>query len=141
MREINLNLRLKAPQAEVFSCDKQYIVLITGRRWGKTTLALWLLVVAAFSKPGSIGYYIAPTYGQAKRIAWHRLKELVPHEARRRTSEQELLMELPNGSIIQLHGADRPDRLRGVWLRFRRDGRVRRYEIGDLECRDSPGSF
>jgi hypothetical protein len=106
------------PHAEVFSCDKRYKVLITGRHWGKTTLALWLLIVNGFSKPVSIGYYIAPTYGQAKRIAWHRLKELVPREARRRTSEQELLIELPNGSIIQLHGADRPDRLRGVGLDF-----------------------
>src|SRR6185295_24 len=102
----------------VFVCAKRFIVLITGRRWGKTTLALWMLIVNGFSTPGRIGYYIAPTYGQAKRIAWQRLKELVPPKARRRSSEQELLIELANGSIIQLHGADRPDRLRGVGLDF-----------------------
>jgi hypothetical protein len=118
MGEINLNLRLRAAHAKVFACDKRLIVLITGRRWGKTTLALWMLIVNGFSTAGRIGYYIAPTYSQAKRIAWQRLKELVPPNARKRTSEQELLIELPNGSIIQLHGADRPNRLRGVGLDF-----------------------
>ncbi len=118
MGEINTTLALRRPHAEVFSCDKRFIVLVAGRRWGKTTLAMWCLVVNAFSNTDRICYYIAPTYGQAKRIAWSVLKELVPPGARRRISEQELLIEVRNGSIIQLHGADRPDRLRGVGLDY-----------------------
>jgi len=118
MSEINLTLSLRRRHAEVFLCDKRFIVLVAGRRWGKTTLAIWWLVVNALSNRGRICYYVAPTYGQAKRIAWSVLKELVPPSARRRTSEQELLIEVLNGSIIQLHGADRPDRLRGVGLDF-----------------------
>jgi hypothetical protein len=116
MSQINLVLSLKRHQAEVFSCDKRFIVLVAGRRWGKTTLAVWWLVVNAFRSENRICYYVAPTYGQAKRIAWRVLKVLVPTEARCRISEQELSIELPNGSIIELHGADRPDRLRGVGL-------------------------
>jgi hypothetical protein len=81
-------------------------------------LAIWCLVVNAFGKTDRICYYIAPTYDQAKRIAWSLLKKLVPPEARRRTNEQELLIELRNGSIIQLHGADRSNRLRGVGLDY-----------------------
>jgi hypothetical protein len=107
--DINLTLALRRPHAEVFSCDKRFIVLVAGRRWGKTMLALWCLVVNAFSNADRICYYIAPTYGQAKRIAWSVLKNLVPAGARRQISEQELFIELLNGSIIQLHGADRPD--------------------------------
>ena len=99
-----------------FLCGKRFIVLVARRRWGKTTLAIWWLIADAFSKEGRISYYIAPTYGQAKRIAWSVLKQLLPKDARWRISEQELLIELPNGSIVQLHGADRPDRLRGVGL-------------------------
>src|SRR6202521_289544 len=118
MFEINLTLRLKRRHAEVFSCCKRFIVLVAGRRWGKTMLSMWWLVVNAFSNNGRICYYIAPTYGQAKRIVWGVLKNLVPPEARRRTSEQELSIELRNGSIIQLHGADCPDRLRGVGLDY-----------------------
>jgi Terminase large subunit, T4likevirus-type, N-terminal len=102
----------------VFSCDKRFVVLVAGRRWGKTMLALGCLVVNAFSEPDRICHYLAPTYSQAKRIAWSVLKELVPPGARRRTSEQELLIELRNGSIIQLHGADCPDRLRGIGLDY-----------------------
>lgn len=118
MAEINITLALRQPHAEVFSCKKRFVVLVAGRRWGKTVLALWWLIVNAFSNTDRICYYVAPTYGQAKRIAWSILKKLVPPEARRRTSEQELLIELRNGSTIQLHGADRPDRLRGVGLDF-----------------------
>ena len=118
MSEINLTLSLRRRHAEVFLCVKRFVVLVAGRRWGKTVMAVWCLIVNAFSRKGSICYYIAPTYGQAKRIAWSLLKKLVPPWARRRTSEQELLIELRNGSIIQLHGADRPDRLRGVGLDY-----------------------
>jgi hypothetical protein len=116
MAQINLRLTLRRHQAEVFLCGKRFIVLVAGRRWGKTTLAIWYLVVNACGNKDRICYYVAPTYGQAKRIAWRLLQQLVPKEACRRVSEQELLIELLNGSIIQLHGADRPDRLRGVGL-------------------------
>jgi hypothetical protein len=116
--ETSITLALRRPHADVFLCDKRFIVLVAGRRWGKTMLAVWCLIVNAFSHRNRICYYIAPTYGQAKRIAWSVLKELVPSRARRRTSEQELLIELPNNSIIQLLGADRPDRLRGVGLDY-----------------------
>src|SRR5438552_12972865 len=63
-------------------------------------------------------YYVAPNYRQSKRIAWGVLKQLVPIEARCRSSEQELSIQLHNGSIIQLHGADNFDSLRGVGLDF-----------------------
>jgi hypothetical protein len=76
--EINTTLALRRPHAEVFSYDKRFIVLVAGRRWGKTMLAIWCLVVNAFSNRDHICYYIAPTYDQAKRIAWRVLKELVP---------------------------------------------------------------
>src|ERR1700738_1720487 len=90
MSEINLTLSLRRRHAEVFSCEKRFVVLVAGRRWGKTMLAIWCLIVNAFSGKGRICYFIAPTYGQAKRIVWGVLKKLVPPEARRRTSEQEL---------------------------------------------------
>jgi hypothetical protein len=101
MSEINLTLSLRRRHAEVFSCEKRFIVLVAGRRWGKTMLAIWWLVVNASSNRDRICYYVAPTYGQAKRIAWSVLKKLVPPRARRRTSEQELLIEVQNGSIVQ----------------------------------------
>jgi hypothetical protein len=44
------------------------------------------------------------------------VKQQVPTAARYRTNQQELSIELGTGSIIQLHGADNPDSLRGVGL-------------------------
>src|SRR5712692_7273590 len=116
MSEINVALSLRRRQAQVFRCPKRFIVVVAGRRWGKTTVALWWLIVNAFSGDDRLCYYLAPTYRQVKRIAWTALKKLIPPSARSRISEQELLIELPNGSTIQLHGADHPDSLRGVGL-------------------------
>jgi len=118
MEELNLNQNLRWRQARVFSCKKRFIIVVAGRRWGKTRLALWWLVVNAFSGQNRLCYYIAPNYRQAKRIAWGVLKKLVPIGARCHTSEQELSIKLANGSVIELHGADRPDSLRGVGLDF-----------------------
>jgi hypothetical protein len=116
MPELTLHHRLRRQHASVFRSPKRFKIVVAGRRWGKTWLAVWWLVVSAFSGPDRICYYIAPNYRQAKRIAWEVLKQFVPITARRRTNEQELCIQLRNGSIIQLHGADNPDSLRGVGL-------------------------
>jgi hypothetical protein len=53
-----------------------------------------------------------------QRIAWTQLQDLIPGAARRCTSQQQLSIELLNGSMIQLHGGGNPDSLRGVGLDF-----------------------
>lgn len=111
-----MELRLKRQHAKVFLCDKRFMVLVAGRRWGKTTLALWWLINQAFRAGNQICYYLAPTDRQAKRIAWRKLKNLVPPDMRRSIREAELEIELCNGSMIQLHGASNSDRLRGCGL-------------------------
>ena len=69
--------------------------------------------------------YIAPTYGQAKRIAWEYLVEYTrPLGAEVRASE--LRVDFM-GRRISLYGADSPDSLRGIYL----DGCVI-DEIGDV---------
>jgi hypothetical protein len=100
----------------VFRSNARFKVVVAGRRWGKTTLALWRLVVTAFEREKRICYYVAPTYRQVKRIAWTKLKAMIPREALSRISEQELSVHLVNGSVIELHGADHADSLRGVGL-------------------------
>jgi hypothetical protein len=69
MYEININLTLRQRQAEVFKCPKRFVVVVAGRRWGKTMLALCWLIVNAFSGDNRIAYYVAPNCRQAKRIA------------------------------------------------------------------------
>ena len=106
---VNLNLTVRWRQAQVLKSCKRFIVVVAGRRWGKSTLALWWLILNAFSGDDRLCYYVAPSYAQAKRIAWPVLKKLVPPNARSRVNERELLLELPNGSIVQLQSADQPD--------------------------------
>src|SRR5579871_4667567 len=67
--------RLKPSQLEVFNSPYRFRVLVAGRRFGKTYLALTELLRAA-TKPGSLCWYVAPTRGQAKRVAWRALKTL-----------------------------------------------------------------
>ena len=49
-------------------------MLRCGRRWGKTTLAVDEMKAKAVSKPSRV-CYIAPTYQQARDIAWEALKK------------------------------------------------------------------
>lgn len=77
--------------------------------------------------------YIAPTYTQAKDVAWSYVKQhgldisgAVPHES-------ELRLDLPNGGRVRLYGADNYDRLRGLYL----DGVVL-DEYGDMDPRAWP---
>lgn len=125
---VNLNHRLRRRQASVFRSPKRFNIVVSGRRWGKTQLALWWLVVNACSGDDRVCYYIATNYRQAKRTAWVALQQLIPISARRYTSQQELSIELLNGSLIQLHGAGHPDSLRGVGLDF-----VVLDEFGDMD--------
>jgi len=68
-------IRLKGPQRQVFLSPHRFRLLVAGRRFGKTYLANVELFRAA-SGPGRNAWYVAPTYRQAKRIAWKPLKQM-----------------------------------------------------------------
>ena len=91
---------------------------MAGRRFGKTYLALTELLHAAISESERTCWYVAPTYRQAKQIAWKDLKRMVPYSQIIATNETDLSVELKNGSMAALRGADNPDSLRGVGLDF-----------------------
>src|SRR5213593_4860532 len=74
---LNIERTFSPEHDQVLRCDHRFIVLVAGRRWGKTTLGSWILLRRAASAPGRRCYYIAPTQRQAKEIAWCSLKELV----------------------------------------------------------------
>src|SRR5437660_8336140 len=79
------------------------------------TLALIELLRAA-AKPASTVWYVAPTYKQAKRIAWSRLKQLSRPYWASKPHETDLSVRLQWGSTIALRGADNYDSLRGDGL-------------------------
>jgi hypothetical protein len=110
-------ISLKPPQSSVFTCENRFRVLAAGRRFGKTFLACTELVRAAFG-PGRVAWYVAPTYKQAKRIAWKPLKQLTRPFWATQPNETDLRIELITGGTIALRGADNYDSLRGEGLDF-----------------------
>ena len=108
---------LKPPQWTVFTDDARFRVLVAGRRFGKTYLALVELCKAAWS-PGRLAWYVAPTIKQAKRIAWSPLKEMTRPYWREKPNETDLRIDLTTGGSICLRGADNYDSLRGAGLDF-----------------------
>lgn len=109
-----MEIKLTKPQSEVWRSNARFKVCVSGRRFGKSYLSLTWLINQAAQTVG-VHYYVAPSYVMSKQIAWRLLKALVGDHAVNR-NESELLIELPNGSIIQLKGAENRDSLRGVSL-------------------------
>lgn len=107
---------LTDPQREVWDSDSRFKLLCSGRRFGKTYLCIARLITWAASKPNSLNWYVTANYRMAKQIAWRQLKNMVPPEICVKRNETDLLIELSNGSIISLKGADNADSLRGVSL-------------------------
>jgi hypothetical protein len=111
-------LRLHTQQGRVFKARKKFPrrVVACGRRWGKTIEGCTELVVGAGERPGKY-WYVAPTLKDARDIAWRVLIAMVPRTwLRRAPNETRLEIELVNGSIVALKGADDPDSLRGRGL-------------------------
>ena len=89
----------------------RFRVLCCGRRWGKTTLAIDQMKGRA-AIPNSRIAYVAPTYQQARDIAWAQLrKDCI--EAASNINESRLEITLVNGSFIHLRGWESIETLRG----------------------------
>ena len=105
---------LHKKQGLIYQSPARFKVLVAGRRFGKTILAVLTLLLTALQKEKQYLWLISPTYRQSKMIAWRMLKEMVPHQNVVKINEYELSIEFISGSIIELKGADNEDSLRGV---------------------------
>lgn len=74
------------------------------------------LIRDALLRPNGRYAFIAPTYKQAKNIAWDYLKQFSRVIPGIKINESELKIDYPNGSRITLYGSDYPDSLRGIGL-------------------------
>jgi hypothetical protein len=113
----SLQMRVGIPHGVVMGSNKRFRVLVAGRRFGKTQIAL-LELFRAICATDRTAWYVAPTYRQAKRIAWKRLKDLIRPYRPLRIYESDLRIELPWQATIALRGADNYDSLRGEGLDF-----------------------
>lgn len=109
---------LTLPQLTIAQDQHRFKVVIAGRRFGKTHLAIRELCYHA-REPGREVWYVAPTYRQAKQVVWRKLKnQLQDLRWIKKVNESELTITLRNGSNISLKGADNADSLRGIGLDF-----------------------
>ena len=107
-------------QQKIIDSSARFKVINCGRRFGKTTFAINTLFLAALLQENGTYWYVAPTYRQAKQIAWRMLFQLYNKNSKKlfakQPNESQLSMQLYNGSYIELKGADNEDSLRGVGL-------------------------
>jgi hypothetical protein len=106
--------------------SKRFGVVVAHRRMGKSVAAInHLIKDAVLNQKDAPRYaYIAPTYGQAKRVAWDYLVKYA--EPLGGTSNISELRVDFWGRRVQLYGSDNPETLRGQYF----DG-VILDEIGD----------
>ena len=112
-----LDISLLPWQQEVMESDARFKVVAAGRRTGKSYLAAISLILKALDGKDGKVFYVAPTQGQARDIMWHTLFEIAG-EIIERSHVNNLEITLAGGNTIFLKGADRPDTLRGVSLKY-----------------------
>mgnify|MGYP000129613458 CR=1 FL=1 len=117
---ITIPYKPRPQQAYLHKCLKgyRYALLLCHRRLGKTTCVLNHIIREALTnKNHNPRYgYIAPTYKQAKSIAWDFLKHYAKNIYGTKFNETELRADFINGSRITLLGAESADSLRGLYF-------------------------
>lgn len=112
MAETTIPYKPRPHQARAHLKLKRFNVLVCHRRWGKSMFALAECILRAYKRKRARCAYIAPYRMQVKLLVWDELKRLL-QDTGAAFNESELRVDLPNGSRIQLFGADNPDALRG----------------------------
>lgn len=107
-------------QAELHDLLDQhrFAVLNCHRRFGKTVCILNHLIKAAVTNPlpNPRYAYVAPTYKQAKSIAWDYIKQFTAKIPGTKYNETELRCDFTNGARITLLSSENSDSLRGIFL-------------------------
>ena len=113
----DLNVTLHDAQMEIFTSEKRFKIASCGRRFGKSYLAAWVLIIKALQSTSKDVFYVAPTFQQAKDILWSILKT-IGKDVIKAAHENTATLTLINDRKIYLKGSDRPDTLRGVGLAY-----------------------
>ena len=126
-----LSVSLHPAQVAIYNSSARFKVVAAGRRFGKSHFAACMLGIAGLSTENEKGYlltaehgvyYIAPTFDQAKRVMWPKLREILGYKAQGGFIVKENVndgwLELVSGRRIYIKGADNPDSLRGIALSY-----------------------
>ena len=104
-----MRIELPSPhinQKKILECDRRFIVVMCGRRFGKSELSQILSISEAI-KGGQVAY-ITPTYKLAK-VFFEKLTESIPFK----NNISNLKIYFPNNGSIEFFTGERLDNLRG----------------------------
>jgi len=116
--EVKIPYKPRTIQGQMHKELKRWNVLVMHRRFGKTVWAVNHLIKTALTcpLPRPRVAFIAPTFTQAKRIAWDYAKYYAGVIPGVTFNETELRVDFPNGGRLMLLSAENPDALRGIYL-------------------------
>ncbi len=113
----DLNVQLLPWQQDVYSDPTRFKVVAAGRRTGKSRLAAWLLIIKWSSSRQRPCILCSPTKAKPETSCGKTLLEL-GHPVISGSHINNLQIKLINGATISLKGADRPETMRGVSLKY-----------------------
>ncbi len=131
--EVRSNYQPHTGQLAFHQSKARFRSAACGRQFGKTLMGLADIGLNARKFPGSLWWWIDPTYKFAKRyyrdakIAFR--NSLKPkHEG---YSDSELWLEFKNGARIEFHSAEIPDNLRGAnpWGVYLNEASLMSFEV------------
>ena len=115
-KTINLENVLRPWQKHYIQNKKRFNVIVVHRRWWKTVSSVIDCLVVWLQEKWDY-WYIAPTYKQAKKIAWRMIQKFGDQIGWFQYNSSELIVSFENGSTLSLFGAEQPDSLRGLDLK------------------------
>ena len=111
MQTIGLSLHKPHPaQKQVLDCDSRFIVMMAGRRFGKSLISQTISIDTAVNKKRVA--YITPTY-QLGKIFFKEIVDLLPLEIYSK-NESDLVINFITGGSIRFFTGERLDNLRGL---------------------------
>ncbi len=101
-------------QTEVMESPARFKVVACGRRWGKTTVGITVIIDQAMWR-NMRAWWLTPTLLMASQV-WRDLKAALRRISQVSISESERRIDLPGGGMIAVRSSHQPDYLRGEGL-------------------------
>lgn len=132
IKQVEIDYKPRNEMEAFHNRKERWAIVVAHRRYGKTVGVINDLVKHTMMcpLPEPRFAYVAPTYAQAKDIAWSYLKRFALVIPGSEPHESELRVDFPNGGRVRLYGSENYDRQRGIYL----DGLVN-DEYGDQDPR------
>lgn len=98
--------------------DVKYVILTTGRQWGKTLLGINMLLKWSLQTSNSMNMWCSPVYSQCKKVFEQMTKAIAGTPVVQSINKSNLEIHFTNGSKVIFRSAEREDTMRGYTLDY-----------------------